>query len=57
VHSGQPIRPCLITVRVSRETFAEIDLEHVDPSACLERLSATVSHNPTEFVPVRPLLE
>ena len=56
-HSGQPIRPCLITVRVSRETFAEIDLEHVDPSACLERLSATVSHNPTEFVPVQPLLE
>jgi hypothetical protein len=44
-------------VRASRETFAEIDLEHVDPSACLERLSATVSHNPTEFVPVRPLLE
>jgi hypothetical protein len=56
-HSGQSIRPCLITVRASRETFAEIDLEHVDPSACLERLSATVSHNPTEFVPVRPLLE
>jgi hypothetical protein len=55
--SGQPIRPCLITVRVSRETFAEIDLEHVEPSACLERLSATVSQNPTKFVPVRPLLE
>jgi restriction system protein len=56
-HSGQPTRPCLIAVRVSRETFAEIDLEHVDPSACLERLSATVSQNPTEFVPVQPLLE
>jgi restriction system protein len=56
-HSGQPIRPCLITVRVTRETFAEIDLEHVDPSACLEHLSATVSRNPTEFAPVRPLLE
>jgi restriction system protein len=55
--SGRPIRPCLITVRVSRETFAEIDLEHVDPSVCLERLSATVSHDPTECVPVRPLLE
>jgi restriction system protein len=54
---GQPIRPCLITVRVTRETFAEIDLEHLDPSACLERLSATVSQNPTKFVPVRPLLE
>jgi len=55
--SGQPIRPCLITVRTSRETFAEIDLEHIDPSACLERLSATVSRNPTKFLPVRPLPE
>lgn len=56
-HSGQLIRPCLVTLRVSRETFTGIDLEHVDPRACLERLSATVSQNPTEFVPVRPLLE
>jgi restriction system protein len=55
--SGQPVRPCLITVRVTGDTFAEINLEQVDPSACLEHLSATVSQNPTEFVPVRPLLE
>ena len=41
-HSGQPIRPCLITLRVSRETFAEIDLQQVDP---------------TEFVPVRPVIQ
>ena len=55
--SGQPIRPCLITVRVTGDTFAEIDLEHSDPSACLKQLSAAVSRNPTKFVPVRPLLE
>ena len=55
--SGQPIRPCLITVRVTRDTFAEINLEQVDSSACLEHLSATVSQNPTECVPVRPLSE
>jgi restriction system protein len=55
--SGQPIRPCLITVRVAGDAFAEINLEQVDPSACLEHLSATVSQNPTGFVPVRPLLE
>lgn len=55
--SGQPIRPCLITVRVTGDTFAEINLSEVDPSACLEHLSATVSQNPTGFVPVRPLLE
>jgi restriction system protein len=54
--SGQPIRPCLITVQVTADTFAEINLEHADPSACLKHLSATVSQNPTELVPVRPLL-
>jgi hypothetical protein len=56
-HSGQPIRPCLITLRITAATFAEINLEDVDPSACLKRLSATVSQNPTQFVPVPPLLE
>jgi restriction system protein len=55
--SGQPIRPCLITVRVTGDTFAEINLEQVDPSVCLEHLSATVSQNPTKFAPVRPMLE
>jgi restriction system protein len=55
--SGQPIRPCLIAVRVTRDTLAEINLEDVDPSACLKHLSAAVSPNPTQFVPVRPLLE
>jgi hypothetical protein len=55
--SGQPIRPCLIAVRVTRDTFAGINLEDVDPSSCLRDLSATLSRNPTKFVPVRPLLE
>jgi restriction system protein len=55
--SGQPIRPCLITVRVTGDTFAEINLEQIDPSACLQHLSATVSQNPMELVSVRPLLE
>ena len=41
--SGQRIRPCLITVRVSREKFASLNLEHVDPQACLKHLSAGVS--------------
>jgi restriction system protein len=57
LNSGQPIRPCLIALRVTGDTFAEINLEQVDPSSCLEHLSATVSQNPTEFVSVRPLLE
>jgi len=55
--SGRPIRPCLITVRVTRDVFEELDLNHVDPAACLKYLSAGVSTSPTELVPVRPVLE
>jgi hypothetical protein len=54
---GQPIRPCLISARVTHDAFAGIGLGQVDPSACLERLSATVSQNPAELVPVQPLGE
>ena len=55
--SGQPMRPCLITVRVTRDTFAGLNLAHVDPRACLKHLSAGVSRSPTELAPVRPVLE
>jgi restriction system protein len=55
--SGQPIRPCLITVRVTRDTYNDLDLAHVDPQACLKHLSAGVSRSPTELAPVRPVLE
>jgi restriction system protein len=48
-HGGQPARPCLIAVRVTRDTLAKIDLEDVDPSVCLRQLSATVSRNPTAY--------
>jgi restriction system protein len=55
--SGLPIRPCLITARVTADAFAAVDVANADPSTCLDRLSATVSANPAEFVPVRPLPE
>jgi hypothetical protein len=56
-HIGRSIRPCLIAVRVTRDTLAEINFEDADPAACLKHLSATVSRDPTQFVPVRPLPE
>ncbi|MCX2714027.1 restriction endonuclease [Mycolicibacterium sp. J2] len=55
--SGQPARPCLITVRVTRDTYAGINLANVDPQACLKHLSAGVSKSPTELAPVKPVLE
>jgi len=55
--SGQPIRPCLIAVRATRDAVAEIDFAAVDPPVCLKGLSAAVSRDPAQYVPVPPLLE
>ena len=55
--TGKPIRPCIVTVRTSRDIFADLDLEHVEPSACLKTLNASVSKSAAELAPVRPVLE
>jgi restriction system protein len=55
--SGHPIRPCLITLRTTREVFNQLDLARVEPLACLKHLSASVSKSPAELIPVRPVLE
>lgn len=55
--TGKPIKPCLITVRTTRQTFIDIDLAKVEPSACLAYLNASVSKKPEELAPVRPVLE
>jgi restriction system protein len=55
--TGQPIRPCLITLRTTRDVFDGLDLAHVEPQACLRGLSASVSKSPAELAPVRPVLE
>jgi len=55
--TGKAIRPVLVSVRTTRDRFAEIDLSNVDPLACLRHLGAGVSRSPTELTPVRPVLE
>jgi restriction system protein len=55
--SGKTVRPCLVTLRTTRDTFEELDLSRVDPIACLKHLSASVSKSPAELLPVRPILE
>lgn len=55
--TGKAIRPCLISLRTTKETFAELNLARVDPAACLQHLNATVSKRPEELAPVRPILE
>lgn len=36
--TGQPIRPCLITLRTTRDLFDALDLARVEPEACLRGL-------------------
>jgi restriction system protein len=55
--TGHRVKPCLVTVRTTKDTFRELDLSHVEPSACLRTLNASVSKNPAELAPVRPILE
>ncbi|MBV9867173.1 MAG: restriction endonuclease [Abitibacteriaceae bacterium] len=55
--TGKPIRPCLVTVRTTKDAFSQLDLSRVDPIACLKSLSASVSKSPAELAPVRPVLE
>jgi restriction system protein len=55
--TGRPIRPCLISVRTSRDQFANFDLRYVDPVVCLKGLKAAVSKHPHELLAVKPILD
>ncbi len=55
--TGHHIRPCLISVRISREILLGFDLRHVDPAACLKQLRASVSSQPGELLAVKPILD
>jgi restriction system protein len=54
---GHLVRPCVVTVRTTREAFTALHLKDVDPVACLKVLRAAVSPSPEELLPVRPVLE
>jgi restriction system protein len=54
---GRDIRPCLVSVRATKERFEEIDLSRIDKRACLRNLGAHVSARPDERVAVKPIVE
>ncbi|MEA2205436.1 MAG: restriction system protein [Blastocatellia bacterium] len=55
--TGRDIRPCLVSVRVTRDRFDELDLSRIDKRSCLRNLGAQVSARPDERVAVKPLIE
>ena len=57
IATGQPIRPCLVSVSAAREAFASFVLADLDPVACLRKLNALVSNHPYDLEAVRPVVD
>jgi restriction system protein len=54
--TGRDIRPYLISARITKETFLEIDLSRIDKKSCLRNLGAQVSPAPYECVAIKPIV-
>ena len=55
--TGHEIRPCLISVRTTKEQFMAINLKFVDKKVCLRNLGAVTSPRPEESLAIKPIVE
>lgn len=55
--TGRDVRVCLLSVRITADTFRSFNLAQVRPEHCLRSLKASVSRAPAELLPVKPLVE
>lgn len=55
--TGKDIKPCLISLQVTKERFMELNLNRIEKRVCLRNLGAQVSHSANEMVPVKPVIE
>jgi restriction system protein len=55
--TGKDIQPHLISVRVTRGQFGELDLRRIDKRACLRNLGAQASPRPAEMQAVKPIVD
>jgi len=55
--TGRGVRPCVISIRATRETFSQINLKRIDKRACLRNLGARVSSQPGALQAVKPIVE
>ncbi|GAA2641410.1 restriction endonuclease [Paractinoplanes durhamensis] len=55
--TGRFVRPVLVSVQTTRETFAAIKLRRVDPVACLKHLQGALSTTPDELTSVPPKID
>lgn len=55
--TGRDIRPYLVSIRVTKDKFLELDLSRIDKKACLRNLGAQVSPQPDECIPIKPIVD
>jgi len=55
--TGQPIRPCIMSVQVSRNEFEPINLEQVDPKACFRKLKGVSASKLQSLAAVVPVAQ
>ena len=55
--TGKDMHPCLVSVRVTKDSFMDLNLSKIDKLVCLRNLGAQVSSRPDEQLPVKPVVE
>jgi restriction system protein len=55
--TGQPERPCLVSVTATREQFDQLVLTELNATECLRHLNALVSPHPHDMEAVRPIFD
>jgi restriction system protein len=54
--TGHDKRVCVLTVASASSTVLALNLEHVEPTACVKALGASTSRSSKELAPVRPII-
>ena len=55
--TGRFARPCLVSVKTDRDTFAAIKLRRVDPVACVKHLQGALSVEPDQLAAITPKVD
>jgi restriction system protein len=55
--TGHATRTCVVSVSATRDQFAGLKLEQVDPSACVRNLKGLVAGPLAQLAPVQPIMQ
>lgn len=54
--TGKPVRPCIVSVQVSKKELEQLNLSAVDPKACFRKLKGIGSAQLHALAPVPPII-